>query len=148
MSGSVPEGAGPAELSIDGTAGSSASAADHAEALCDALEHVDASGWYPAIEVHRPWSQHNPVITGEFARPGAIRSYLRRELAALIARGATVAVRRSRPALDFDDPAFFAALDEFLQFICCYGFHVLFPPAKCISLSYLKRVYSPSASVK
>ncbi|MGI8664088.1 MAG: AMP nucleosidase [Acidimicrobiales bacterium] len=77
-----------------------------------ALEGIDADGWYPAIEVHRPWSAHNPTITGEFCGPYAIRRYLERELAALLVRGATVAVRPSRPALDLDDPAFFEALDE------------------------------------
>ena len=54
--------------------------------LLDALDAVDADGWYPAIDVVRPWSVHNPRITGEFARPGAIRRYLHRELSALLAR--------------------------------------------------------------
>ena len=47
---------------------------------------------------------HNPRIAGEFARPGAIRRYLCRELHALVAAGATVTVRASRQALAFDDP--------------------------------------------
>src|ERR1700749_4047053 len=51
--------------------------------LCDALEAIDADGWYPVIEVVRPWSRHNPQITGEFARPRTIRWYLERELGAL-----------------------------------------------------------------
>jgi AMP nucleosidase len=80
--------------------------------LCDAVEAIDADGWYPAMEVVRPWSRHNPSITGEFARPRAIRRYLERELAALLALGATVVVRASRPALALSDPALFAALDE------------------------------------
>jgi len=80
--------------------------------LLETLDGIDADGWYPAIEVSRPWSLHNPTITGEFARPGAIRRYLERELAALLQRGATVAVRPSRPALALDDPALFGALDE------------------------------------
>ena len=37
--------------------------------LCDALETIDTDGWYSVIEVTRPWSRHNPQITGEFARP-------------------------------------------------------------------------------
>jgi AMP nucleosidase len=82
------------------------------EELLDTLDTVDADGWYPAIDVHRPWSSANPRITGEFARPNAIRAYLRRELSALMRAGATVEVRASRPALGFDDPDFFAALDE------------------------------------
>lgn len=82
------------------------------ERLLDALDAIDADGWYPALEVVRPWSEHNPVITGEFARPGAIRRYLRRELASLLARTARVTARPSRPALAFTDPDFFAALDE------------------------------------
>lgn len=82
------------------------------EELLDALCAIDADGWYPAIDVERPWSSANPHITGEFARPGAIRNYLRRELSALIRAGANVTVRASRRALPFDDPGFFAALGE------------------------------------
>src|SRR5258707_9160728 len=80
--------------------------------LCDALEEIDADGWYPVIEVVRPWSRHNPQITGEFARPRTIRWYLERELGALLALGATVTVRSSRPATSLDDPALLRALDE------------------------------------
>jgi AMP nucleosidase len=83
-----------------------------ASRLCDAAESIDADGAYPAIEVNRPWSVHNPCITGEFARPRAIRRYLERELTGLLARGASVSVRASRPALALDDPTLFAALDE------------------------------------
>lgn len=82
------------------------------EGLLDTLESVDADGWYSAIDVQRPWSTVNPRITGEFARPCAIRAYLRRELSVLMRAGATVNVRASRPQLAFDDPAFFDALDE------------------------------------
>jgi AMP nucleosidase len=80
--------------------------------LLDALESIDADGWYPVLEVERPWSQHNPVITGEFARPRAIRRYLGRELTALVGRGAMLRARPSRRALALDDPDLFGALDE------------------------------------
>jgi len=80
--------------------------------LCDAAAAIDAAGDYPAIDVQRPWSMHNPMITGEFARPNAIRSYLERELRALLTMGATVTVRPSRPAVAIDDPALLRALDE------------------------------------
>jgi AMP nucleosidase len=80
--------------------------------LCDHVSVIDADGWYPLIEVTRPWSAHNPRISGEFARPAAIRRYLERELATLLRRGATIAARPSRPALALDDPSLFHALDE------------------------------------
>ncbi|HEY8472344.1 MAG TPA: hypothetical protein VIL37_06860 [Natronosporangium sp.] len=100
------------EETVDG-AGLDPSALDAAVTrLLDLLDSVDADGWYGALEVVRPWSVHNPRITGEFARPAAIRRYLRRELTALLRRGAVVTARRSRPALGFDAPEFFAALDE------------------------------------
>jgi AMP nucleosidase len=82
------------------------------DALCDELAGVEASGWYAAIEVTRPWSRHNPRLTGEFARTTAVRRYLHRELTGLVRAGAQVTVRPSRAALPFDDPGFFAALDE------------------------------------
>lgn len=81
-------------------------------ALCDALVAADDDGWYPCIEVARPWSKHNPHLTGEFARPRAIRRYLQRELAGLLRKGATISVRASRPVIELDDPALFQALDE------------------------------------
>jgi AMP nucleosidase len=80
--------------------------------LVDALVAADEDGWYGALEVLRPWSTHNPRLDGEFARAGAIRRYLCRELAALLRLGATITARASRPQPPFDDPAFFAALDE------------------------------------
>jgi len=80
--------------------------------LLDALVGIDADGWYPAVDVVRPWSEHNPRITGEFARPAAVRRYLQRELCALLSRGAVVTVRPSRQSLTFADPGFFAALEE------------------------------------
>lgn len=80
--------------------------------LLDALQSVYDDGWYPELEVVRPWSTHNPRISGEFARPCAIRRYLHRELRGLLAAGATVTARAARPARAFTDPEFFAALDE------------------------------------
>jgi AMP nucleosidase len=109
----VAEGdAARAELLVDGAGLTGPGVPEAAASLCDAAEAIDAEGWYPAIEVVRPWSVHNPRITGEFARPAAIRRYLERELSSLLRRGAAVAVRPSRRALALDDPALFAALDE------------------------------------
>jgi AMP nucleosidase len=96
----------------DGTHLSGPAVADAAAALCDALEAIDLDGCYSMVEVVRPWSKHNPRLAGEFARPVAIRRYLERELGGLLALGAQIEVRSSRPALSLDDPALFAALDE------------------------------------
>jgi len=82
------------------------------EELCAAMEGADKSGWYPQLTVERPWSIHNPVLTGEFASPGAIGWYLRREFARLAAAGARLAVGPGRPALDLHDPALIEAVDE------------------------------------
>lgn len=80
--------------------------------LCDAMEAVYAAGRYPQLTVERPWSRHNPVLTGEFARPGAVRWYLERELIRLAARGARLTVSPSRPRVPLEDPALLTALDE------------------------------------
>jgi AMP nucleosidase len=90
-------------------------ASEHAaaiEELCAAMDAADKAGCYPQLTVERPWSMHNPVLTGEFAFPGAIGWYLRRELARLAAAGARIAVGPGRPALDLHDPALIAAVDE------------------------------------
>lgn len=80
--------------------------------IIDAMDALWVEGWYPRVEVRRPWSVHNPRISGEFARPRAIASYLTRELAVVLAHGAEVRVTARNRAIGFDDPAFFAALDE------------------------------------
>lgn len=97
---------------MDGSALSDVDLEESAERLLDALITIDDDGWYPRLEVQRPWSQHNPWITGEFARPSAVRWYLRRELTTLLGNGATISATASRRALEFNDPSFFAALDE------------------------------------
>ena len=97
---------------VDGSTLPSREAAAQVRELCDALEAICLDGWYASVEVYRPWSVHNHRITGEFARPRAIRRYLQRELTGLLEKGATVTVRPSRPALALDDPALFRALDE------------------------------------
>lgn len=99
-------------VTVDGRSATDADLDKSVAQLLDALEAVDGSGWYSALEVVRPWSEHNPRIVGEFARPGAIRRYLRRELAALLRRGAIITARPARAGLSFDDREFFAALDE------------------------------------
>lgn len=80
--------------------------------LCDALEAIYAAGRYPQLTVERPWSRHNPVLSGEFGRPSAIRWYLERDLGLLARRGARLVVAPARPRVPLDDPALVAALDE------------------------------------
>jgi AMP nucleosidase len=89
--------------------------AEHAAAidrLCAAMQAADKAGCYPKLAVERPWSVHNPLLTGEFASPGAIDWYLRRELGRLAAAGVRISVSPGRPALDLHDPALVAAVDE------------------------------------
>jgi AMP nucleosidase len=83
-----------------------------ASRLLDGIEAICDAGSYAEVEVLRPWSGPNPRITGEFSSIRGIRWYLERELAELLARGASVHIRRSRPALDLADAALFAAVDE------------------------------------
>ena len=86
--------------------------APHVRGLCDAIEAAWDEGLYPQVEAERPWSRHNPVLRGEFARPRAIRWYLERELGKLAASGARISVSGTRPRIPFDDPALFESLDE------------------------------------
>ncbi len=86
--------------------------ADAITTICDEAEEIYAAGFYPAVEIERPWSRHNPVLRGELARPGAIRWFLVREFSKLASGKAKIALSASRPILGFDDPALFDALDE------------------------------------
>ena len=79
---------------------------DAVSGLLDALDAIDRDGWYPRLEVVRPWSQHNPRISGEFACPTAIRGYLQREVTTLLTRGAVVTARRTPHPLQAFGPPF------------------------------------------
>jgi AMP nucleosidase len=80
--------------------------------LCDAMDAADKEGCYPQLTIERPWSEHNPVLEGEFASPSAIRWYLERELSQLAAAGALISVSQGRKAMDLRDPNLVQALDE------------------------------------
>jgi AMP nucleosidase len=79
---------------------------------CDLMEAIYEEGEYPKVLVRRSWSKHNPIITGEMARPEAYRWYLVRELAKLAERGAEIKVSPSRERIALNDPELFANLDE------------------------------------
>jgi AMP nucleosidase len=80
--------------------------------LFDAMDAADKEGCYPQLTVERPWSEHNPVLEGEFASPSAIRWYLERELSQLAAAGARISVSQGRKAMELRDPNLVEALDE------------------------------------
>jgi len=79
---------------------------------CDRMERIFESGSYPKITVRRHWSRHNPVISGEIARPVAYRWYLSRELLKLARRGAEIHIEASRGRVDLADPTLLAQIDE------------------------------------
>lgn len=81
--------------------------------LCDEIERVyESCDRYPRITVTRPWSKHNPTISGEIARPKAFRWYLQRELLALARRGARIEVGRARQRISLSAPELFQKIDE------------------------------------
>lgn len=79
---------------------------------CDRMEQIYAAGCYAKISVRRGWSKHNPVISGEIARPGAYRWYLARELKKLARLGAEIHIETSRERVDLGSPTLLANLDE------------------------------------
>jgi AMP nucleosidase len=99
-------------LSVDFSAIPDSRHAGEIGRLCDAMEAADHAGRYPRLTVERPWSEHNPVLDGEFASPETIRWYLERELGRLAACGARISVCPGREALDLHDPELATAVDE------------------------------------
>ena len=65
--------------------------------VCQRMEKIYELDCYSKITVVRHWSQHNPTISGEVARPSAYRWYLQRELLKLLLQGAEIEVQPSRP---------------------------------------------------
>lgn len=82
------------------------------EKACDIMESIYANGEYPNVLVKRSWSKHNPVITGEIARPKSYRWYLLRELKKLARKGAEISIIPSRDRLSMNNPALLDNTDE------------------------------------
>lgn len=85
---------------------------NHVEEACDIMESIYENGEYPKVLVKRSWSKHNPVITGEMAKPKAYRWYLLRELKKLAEKGAVIKVIPSRKRLAMNDPELLDNTDE------------------------------------
>ncbi len=83
-----------------------------AESLLAEMRRIHEAGKYSLVEVTRPWSEHNPVISGEFAQPAALEWYLKREFSQLLARGAEIRISASRTRRDLFDPELFQSLSE------------------------------------
>lgn len=82
------------------------------EEACDYMEQIYEEGEYPKVLVKRSWSKHNPIITGEIARPKAYRWYLLRELYKLAEKGATIKIEPSRDIVPMNDPKLLDRVDE------------------------------------
>lgn len=79
---------------------------------CDRMEEIYRLDSYPKITVRRHWSKHNPVISGEIARPLAYRWYLSRELLRLARKGAEIQIEASRERVDLSAPSLLESIDE------------------------------------
>lgn len=85
---------------------------NHVEQACDIMESIYENGEYPKVLIKRSWSKHNPIITGEMAKPKAYRWYLLRELKKLAQKGAVIKVIPSRERLAMNDPQLLDNADE------------------------------------
>lgn len=85
---------------------------NHVEEACNIMESIYKNGEYPKVLVKRSWSKHNPIITGEMAKPKAYRWYLLRELKKLVEKGAVIKVIPSRERLAMNDPQLLDNTDE------------------------------------
>lgn len=85
---------------------------EHVIEACDTMESIYDNGEYPKVLVKRSWSKHNPIITGEMAKPKAYRWYLLRELKKLAHKGAVIKVIPSREQLAMNDPQLLDNTDE------------------------------------
>ena len=82
------------------------------EEACDLMDLIYQKGSYPKMKVLRTWSEHNPVIEGEFAKPDVYRWYLKRELGKMVRSGAEVTISPSRECISLNDPKLLDAIDE------------------------------------
>ncbi len=82
------------------------------DSACDLMDKIYRDGYYPKIRVSRSWSEHNPVIEGEFSKPDVYRWYLKRELIKLARDGAEIHISPSRKCVSLNDPKLLDAIDE------------------------------------
>lgn len=82
------------------------------EELLVYMDEVDKAGYYPQLTVIRNWSEHNPRISGEFAKPRVFNWYLTREIHKLLNKGAEIEVTPSRKKIALNDPILLDNLDE------------------------------------
>ncbi|WP_138430871.1 AMP nucleosidase [Fodinibius saliphilus] len=85
---------------------------ERVEQACDTMESIYENGEYPKLLVKRSWSKHNPIITGEMAKPKSYRWYLLRELKKLGEKGAVIKIIPSRERLALNDPDLLDNTDE------------------------------------
>lgn len=76
------------------------------------MAEIDENGYYPQLTVVRKWSEHNPRISGEFAKPRVFNWYLKRELTKLLSKNAEIEVTASRKKIALNDPILLDNLDE------------------------------------
>jgi AMP nucleosidase len=82
------------------------------EKACDTMIKIYQSGYYPKLKVNRPWSNSNPVIAGELAKPSAYQGYLYREIKKLAKKKAIITITPSRKRKPMNTREFFDSLDE------------------------------------
>jgi AMP nucleosidase len=80
--------------------------------VCERMVKNYEMDFYSKITVKRHWSRHNPIISGEIARPSAYRWYLRRELLKLVLKGAEIQVEPSRARSNLNSPSLLEKIDE------------------------------------
>ena len=86
--------------------------AERIEEACEWMEQIYTEGRYARIIVNRSWSNHNPTITGEIAKPSAFRWYLRRELCRLARKGAEIEIRPGNARVNLNAPDLLDVIDE------------------------------------
>ena len=100
------------KLTIKKTGNKDDSSREQIEEACDLMDRIYQQGFYPKMKVFREWSEHNPVIEGEFAKPEVYRWYLKRELGKMVDSGAEVTISPSRECISLNDPKLLDAIDE------------------------------------
>jgi len=106
--------------------------------VCEQMEKSYEIGSYSKITVTRHWSKHNPIISGEMARPSAYRWYLRRELLKLALQGADIQIEPSRARIDLNSPSLLKKIDESDLDITCKKLFLFGPERVELSIQRLE----------
>lgn len=83
-----------------------------ADRILSLMQEIYGKGWYPEVTIYRPWSEHNPEVSSQFARPADMYWYFFREFRRLLGNGAGFRIVAAKKLRELNDIGLLETVDE------------------------------------